>query len=128
MLIFSNTTERGTEYLHPLNEATATGNGWQLNGTKYFVNIPSLTTHVPTNARMRDTDSDPIANILIPMNTEAPTRQSIGMPWACVFPNEVRLFWSIKPWLRFRSAVLFSALSRLHSNLRSTGRRQIRIP
>ena len=34
MLICSTTTERGNDNLHPLTEATASEDGWRLNGTK----------------------------------------------------------------------------------------------
>jgi len=70
MLICSTTTERGTDNLHPLTEAVRTAEGWRLNGTKHFVTMSPLATHVATNVRMRDADGDHIANVLLPMNTE----------------------------------------------------------
>lgn len=70
MLICSTTTERGTDNLHPLTEATRTGEGWRLNGTKHFVTMSPVATHVVTNVRMRDDDGDHIANVLLPMDTE----------------------------------------------------------
>lgn len=70
MLICSTTTERGTDNLHPLSEATWTKEGWRLNGTKHFVTMSPLATHVVTNVRMRDDKGDHIANVFLPMNTE----------------------------------------------------------
>ncbi|PPR60452.1 MAG: putative acyl-CoA dehydrogenase YdbM [Alphaproteobacteria bacterium MarineAlpha4_Bin2] len=70
MLICSTTTERGTDNLHPLSEATACLDGWRLNGTKNFVTMSALATHVATNVRMRDDDGDYIANVLIAMDTK----------------------------------------------------------
>ena len=70
MLICSTTTERGTDNLHPLSEATACDEGWRLNGTKNFVTMSPLATHVATNVRMRDADGDHIANVLMAMDTE----------------------------------------------------------
>ncbi|MBT5897073.1 MAG: acyl-CoA/acyl-ACP dehydrogenase [Rhodospirillaceae bacterium] len=82
MLICSTTTERGTDNLHPLTEATWCEAGWRLNGTKNFVTMSPLATHVAMNVRMRDGDQggdgdgnkngngDHIANVLLPMNTD----------------------------------------------------------
>ena len=69
MLICSTTTERGTDNLHPLTEARRDGDGWSLHGTKYFVTMSPLATHVATNVRMRDEDGDQIANVLLSMDT-----------------------------------------------------------
>jgi len=75
MLICSTTTERGTDNLHPLAEARRVedrdreGDGWSLTGTKHFVTMSPLATHVATNVRMRDEHGDHIANILLPMDT-----------------------------------------------------------
>ncbi|MBL6599002.1 MAG: acyl-CoA/acyl-ACP dehydrogenase [Alphaproteobacteria bacterium] len=68
-LICSTTTERGTDNLHPLTEARRDGDGWSLGGTKHFVTMSPLATHVATNVRMRDGDGDHIANVLLPMDT-----------------------------------------------------------
>lgn len=70
MLICSTTTERGTDNLHPLTEAVETEEGWCLNGTKNFVTMSPLATHVATNVRLRDDEGDHIANVLLPMDTE----------------------------------------------------------
>ena len=69
MLICSTTTERGTDNLHPLSEAVRNGDGWCLNGTKNFVTMSPLATHIAANVRMRDEAGDHIANVLIPMDT-----------------------------------------------------------
>lgn len=70
MLICSTTTERGNDNLHPITEATRDGDGWRLDGRKFFVTMSPLATHVVTNVRMRDADGDHIANVLLPMDTE----------------------------------------------------------
>ncbi len=70
MLICSTTTERGTDNLHPLSEAVWSEEGWRLKGTKNFVTMSPLATHIATNVRMRDADGDHITNVLLPMDTE----------------------------------------------------------
>lgn len=70
MLICSTTTERGTDNLHPLTEAVWSEDGWRLSGMKNFVTMSPLATHVATNVRMRDSEGDYIANVLMAMNTE----------------------------------------------------------
>ena len=70
MLICSTTTEQGTDNLHPLSEAVRSGDGWRLNGTKNFVTMSPVATHVAANVRMRDEDGDHIANVLLPMIIE----------------------------------------------------------
>jgi alkylation response protein AidB-like acyl-CoA dehydrogenase len=69
MLICSTTTERGTDNLHPLSEATWSEEGWQISGGKNFVTMSPLATHVATNVRMRDAGGDHIANVLFSMDT-----------------------------------------------------------
>jgi alkylation response protein AidB-like acyl-CoA dehydrogenase len=69
VLICSTTTERGNDNLHPLTEAFAHEQGWRINGTKHFVTMSPLATHINTNVRMRDGDGDHIANVLFPMTT-----------------------------------------------------------
>ena len=54
MLICSTSTERGTDNLHSLTETTACEEYWRFNGTKNFVTMSSLATHVATNVRMRN--------------------------------------------------------------------------
>ena len=70
MLICSTTTERGTDNLHPLTEAVWTEDGYRLNGTKNFVTMSPLATHVATNVRTRDDDGDFIANVLMTLKTD----------------------------------------------------------
>ena len=69
MLICSTTTERGTDNLHPFSEAVETDEGWRLNGTKHFVTMSPLATHIATNLRMRDGDGDHIVNVLFALDT-----------------------------------------------------------
>ena len=69
MLICSTTTERGTDNLHPLTEAFAHDRGWRLKGTKHFVTMSPLATHIATNVRTRDESGDFIANLLFAMDT-----------------------------------------------------------
>ena len=121
ILICSTTTEGGTDNLHPLSEATACEGGWRLNGTKNFVTMSQLATHVATNVRMRDKEGDYIANVFMAMDTKG-VRQlgdwdALGMRASasqslkfenCLLPHDalrkigpwgggVRLFWSIGP-------------------------------
>ena len=70
ILICSTTTERGTDNLHPLTEAVRTDEGYRLNGTKNFVTMSPLATHVATNVRTRDAEGDFIANVLMPLDTD----------------------------------------------------------
>ena len=119
MLICSTTTERGTDNLHPLTEATATEDGWRLNGTKYFVTMSSLATHVATNVRMRDADGDHIANVLMAMNTEGVHQQddwdALGMRASgsqsvkfenCLVPYDALR--KIGPWGQWSTPVLIN--------------------
>ena len=117
MLICSTTTERGTDNLHPLTEATACPEGWRLNGTKNFVTMSPLATHVATNVRMRDDDGDHIANVLLAMDTEgvqqlgdwdalgmrASASQSVRFENCLVPPGALR---KIGPWGRWSIPVL----------------------
>ncbi len=117
MLICSTTTERGTDNLHPLSEAVKSEEGWRLNGTKHFVTMSPLATHVATNVRMRDADGDHIANVILPMNTEG-VRQlgdwdALGMRASgsqsiqledCLVPHDALR--KIGPWGRWSIPVL----------------------
>jgi alkylation response protein AidB-like acyl-CoA dehydrogenase len=117
MLICSTTTERGTDNLHPLTEAHWTKDGWRLNGTKYFVTMSPLATHVATNVRMRDEDGDHIANVLLPMNTDGVHQgrdwDAMGMRASCsqsvkfedcVVPHDALR--KIGPWGKWSTPVL----------------------
>lgn len=117
MLICSTTTERGTDNLHPLTEAHRDGDGWSLTGTKHFVTMSPLATHVATNVRMRDETGDHIANILLPMDTPGVSQggdwDALGMRasgsqsvtfQACRVPHEALRV--IGPWGRWSTPVL----------------------
>jgi alkylation response protein AidB-like acyl-CoA dehydrogenase len=117
ILICSTTTERGTDNLHPLTEAHRIDDGWRLEGTKHFVTMSPLATHVATNVRMRDGDGDHIANVLLPMSTEG-VRQggdwdALGMRASgsqsvtfedCRVPHDALR--KIGPWGRWSTPVL----------------------
>ncbi|MBT6278024.1 MAG: acyl-CoA/acyl-ACP dehydrogenase [Chromatiales bacterium] len=68
MLICSTTTESGTDNLHPLTEAMRTDSGWSVSGTKYFVTMSPIATHVGLNVRTRDGNGDYIANVFTRMD------------------------------------------------------------
>ena len=117
VLICSTTTERGTDNLHPLCEACWSEEGWRLSGTKHFVTMSPLATHVATNVRMRDVDGDHIANVLLPMNTEGVRPQgdwdALGMRASgsqsvqfddCLVPHDGLC--KIGPWGRWSTPVL----------------------
>lgn len=117
MLICSTTTERGTDNLHPLTEAHQTDAGWRINGTKNFVTMSPLATHVATNVRMRDADGDHIANVLFPMSTKgvrqlgdwdalgmrASGSQSVAFDDCEVPPDALR---KIGPWGQWSTPIL----------------------
>lgn len=117
MLICSTTTERGTDNLHPLTEAVAAEGGWRLNGTKYFVTMSSVATHVATNVRTRDEDGDFIANVLMAMDTDGVEQQgdwdALGMRASgsqsvkfnnCLVPHDALR--KIGPWGQWSTPVL----------------------
>ena len=117
MLICSTTTERGTDNLHPLAEAHFTDAGWRIEGTKYFVTMSPLATHVATNVRMRDADGDHIANVLFPMTTPGVEQQgdwdALGMRASgsqsvkfagCLVPHDALR--KIGPWGQWSIPVL----------------------
>ena len=117
MLVCSTTTERGTDNLHPLSEALWSEEGWWLSGTKHFVTMSPLATHVATNVRMRDTDGDHIANVLLPMSTEGVRPQgdwdALGMRASgsqsvqfenCLVPHDALR--KIGPWGKWSTPVL----------------------
>jgi alkylation response protein AidB-like acyl-CoA dehydrogenase len=117
MLICSTTTERGTDNLHPLSEARWSEDGWRLNGTKHFVTMSPLATHVATNVCMRDADGDHIANVLVPMSTQGVQQKgdwdALGMRASgsqsvafedCLVPHDALR--KIGPWGKWSTAVL----------------------
>jgi len=73
MLICATATERGTDNLHPLTEATRTPQGWRINGTKLFVTMSPVATHLAMNLRMRGAaehgHADQIGTTMIPIAT-----------------------------------------------------------
>ena len=69
MLICATATERGTDNLHPLTEATRTDQGWRIDGTKLFVTMSPVATHLAMNLRMQDDDGDHIATTMLPIDT-----------------------------------------------------------
>jgi alkylation response protein AidB-like acyl-CoA dehydrogenase len=69
MLICATATERGTDNLHPLTEATRVEQGWRIDGTKLFVTMSPVATHIAMNLRMRDADGDHIATTMMPIDT-----------------------------------------------------------
>jgi alkylation response protein AidB-like acyl-CoA dehydrogenase len=70
MLICATATERGTDNLHPFTEATATDDGWVINGQKMFVTMSPLATHLAMNLRLRDKEGDFLATTMLPINTQ----------------------------------------------------------
>ncbi len=117
ILICSTTTERGTDNLHPLTEARASGEGWRLEGTKHFVTMSPLATHVATNVRLRDDAGDHIANVLLAMATVGVVQQgdwdALGMRASgsqsvrfenCPVPHDALR--KIGPWGRWSTPVL----------------------
>lgn len=75
VLICSTTTERGTDNLHPLTEAVRTDDGWRVTGTKYFVTMSPIATHVALNVRAKMPEGDSIANVFLPMDTAGIVQQ-----------------------------------------------------
>ena len=69
MLICATATERGTDNLHPLTEATRTDDGWRIDGTKMFVTMSPVATHLAMNLRMQDDNGDHLATTMMPMDT-----------------------------------------------------------
>ncbi len=69
MLICATATEAGTDNLHPRTEATRTDDGWEINGTKMFVTMSPIATHLAMNLRMRDKQGDHLATTMMPIDT-----------------------------------------------------------
>lgn len=68
MLISATATERGTDNLHPFTEATASEDGWLINGHKMFVTMSPVATHLAMNLRLRDEEGDFLANTMLPID------------------------------------------------------------
>lgn len=73
MLICATATEPGTDNLHPLTEAVRDGEGdgagWRIDGRKIFVTLSPIATHLAMNLRMRASDGDRLASVMLPMDT-----------------------------------------------------------
>ncbi|MEM7017550.1 MAG: acyl-CoA dehydrogenase family protein [Pseudomonadota bacterium] len=68
-LIYAGFTEPGTDFLHPLTEATRTEDGgWSVNGLKIFATMSPAADFLAMNVRMRDEDGDKFGMIQIPAN------------------------------------------------------------
>jgi len=67
MLICATATERGTDNLHPMTEATSTDDGWRIDGSKMFVTMSPIATHLAMNLRMRDDQGDHLATTMLPI-------------------------------------------------------------
>jgi alkylation response protein AidB-like acyl-CoA dehydrogenase len=77
MLICATATEGGTDNLHPLTEAVRTEQGWCLNGSKLFVTMSPVASHIAMNLRIRDDqDNAHIATTMMPMDTPGITPQN----------------------------------------------------
>ncbi|MCP5180926.1 MAG: acyl-CoA/acyl-ACP dehydrogenase [Pseudomonadales bacterium] len=70
MLICATATERGTDNLHPLTEASLADGGYRIDGTKLFVTLSPVATHLGMNLRLRNDEGDHLVTTLLP----------IGMP------------------------------------------------
>lgn len=70
MRICATATERGTDNLHPRTEAVLHSDGnYRINGTKMFVTMSPIATHLAMNLRLRDDDGDHIASTMLPIDT-----------------------------------------------------------
>ena len=69
MLICATATERGTDNLHPQTTATRTDEGWLIDGSKLFVTMSPIATHLAMNLRMSDDDGDHLATTMLPIDT-----------------------------------------------------------
>lgn len=117
MLICATATERGTDNLHPLTEAVADGDHLVINGTKLFVTLSPLATHLGMNLRMRDADGDHLATTLLPIGTQGVQPQddwdALGMQSSgsqSIHFHDVRVPRSsvrkLGPWGQWSTAVL----------------------
>ena len=119
MLVCATATERGTDNLHPLTEATPCEDGWEINGTKLFVTMSPLATHLGMNLRMRDADGDHLVTTMMPINTPGLIQQndwdalgmrgsgsqSVKFENAKVGPTAIR---KLGPWGQWSTNVLIN--------------------
>jgi alkylation response protein AidB-like acyl-CoA dehydrogenase len=119
MLICATATERGTDNLHPQTLATAVDEGWRIDGSKMFVTMSPIATHLAMNLRMHDTDGDHIASTMLPINTPGVVPQddwdALGMrssgSQSIVFDNVVvskQAVRRIGPWGRWSTSSLIN--------------------
>ena len=73
MLICATATERGTDNLHPLTEATVSADGYAINGEKMFVTMSPVASHLTMNVRLRNAEGDHIASTILPIHTQGIT-------------------------------------------------------
>jgi len=69
MLICATATEPGTDYLHPLTTATRTETGWEIDGTKIFVTMSPIASHLAMNLRSDDNGKVMMGSALLPIGT-----------------------------------------------------------
>lgn len=68
MLICATATERGTDNLHPQTTATKTDEGWRIDGTKLFVTMSPIATHLAMILRMQDEQGDHLGTTMLPID------------------------------------------------------------
>lgn len=122
MLICATATERGTDNLHPLTEATTDDSSPDhliINGLKLFVTMSPIATHLGMNLRMRDAEGDHLATTLLPIGTRGiipqndwdalgmrgSGSQSVRFDSVRVPRNSVR---KLGPWGRWSTGVLIN--------------------
>ena len=77
LLICATATEPGTDFLRPNTTATATGDGWSINGRKIFVTMSPVAHLYALNVRVPDPDGGPdrMGFAFIPVGTAGVTPQ-----------------------------------------------------
>jgi alkylation response protein AidB-like acyl-CoA dehydrogenase len=119
MLICATATERGTDNLHPQTTATRTDEGWLIDGSKLFVTMSPIATHLAMNLRMSDDDGDHLATTMLPIDTpgispqndwdalgmRGPGSQSVKFDNVLVGPGRGR---RLGPWGRWSTNVLIN--------------------
>lgn len=119
MLICATATERGTDNLHPLTTATRCEEGWQIDGSKMFVTMSPIATHLAMNLRLQDDTGDHLGSTMMPIDTpgilpqgdwdslgmRGSGSQSIRFERVIVAKSAVR---PIGPWGRWSTGVLIN--------------------
>lgn len=121
VLFCATATERGTDNLHPMTRATRVEEGWEINGTKIFVTLSPIASHIAMFVRMAgeedSEDSDMIGTVMMPMGTQgifpqddwdalgmrASGSQSVVLDGCLLPPDAVR---PLAPWGRWSPALL----------------------